>query len=394
MNSTVLEVQFVPIFGFAFDADIIFSEIPNPNFPTVEELDAFVQQAFQPPAVLDLITELQALDPVNPFQTTQSIQIRAGICTSAPSPTVAPQEASVLPETMGPSSTIIPSSTVPPVAPSPAPTAMALDRTVQASPFLVAYNITGVEPDELEMVVASEVTLTHIEDFIVEQFSSTFDLSVESFDGILTEFGTNPVAIAYSAEVTFSEGSLIPMTSDVDDLIQIAFLEPPVLDLLGDFQELPPPMPFRDTESVEYFLLSELRSGEHAESLVGIGLGAGVSAAFLVALYCFWMRWRSRRRTTSTLSKAGGIPFIMPSHSYTDSIGSSNTNLMHFRDEDTVSMTSMSVRSVASETRKICARPFDAAVLAAHASETQKHYARSCESTAPFHSADLDIQPV
>ena len=269
------------------------------------------------------------------------------------------------------------------------------------------------------IVTAAEITMSHLQDFIVELFSGTFEVVVETFDFTILDFGSVPAAIAYAVELTFSETSaFIPSVNDVDDLVELAFMEPSVLDLLADFQEQPPEMPFQETKSVEFVLLSEIRAVERVGPLspMRIGLISGASVAFFLVLCYCWRQQRSRRRrktlnvSGSWPSKSEGMPVIMPSHSFVESLTSGRANLMHFR-EDTESTTSGSVYdglstiSIPSETQKVFTRPVDRATSSApesvdhlnghvHTSETQKLHAQPCESTKPLWSADLDIHPV
>jgi len=294
------------------------------------------------------------------------------------------------------------------VSPTPAP-----DGTVQASPFGILYNIIdGAEPSDLQVVVVADITTLHLEEFMIMLFADNFGVAVENFESEMIDYGTTPnFAIAYAAEITFAETSaFFPTAEDVDALIQLAFLEPEVFDLLNALRELPPDDPFAATETVEFFLLDdEIRVGTGRTSgnlsATQITLVAGALSILLVAVCFLLMRFRSKR-IEARLSRLGAkpnrvhdIPILMPSHSYGYSIVSSHSeNLMHFRDDtgSTASSGSVfgsfSVRSIPSETIRIHARQVSPSANAL--SETQSFVSRRRQSSDPFHSGELDIQPI
>ena len=249
--------------------------------------------------------------------------------------------------------------------------------------------------------------MAHLEDFIIAQFSDTFGVEVVDFESELTNTTTTPVvSIAYTVEVVFADTStFIPTTEELDVLVQLAFLEPPVFDLLTDLRSLPSDSPFSSTESVEYFLLEgKLRVGATPRdrlSAVQLTLITGASAILLAAVALLSMRWRTGRIeakfSTVTSSKVQDIPVLMPAHSYGYSILSSHSeNIMQFRDDtgSTASSGSLcgfvSVQSIPSETAHLYARQ----LIPSSALASTQSLASEGKRVNPYYSGELDIRPI
>ena len=253
--------------------------------------------------------------------------------------------------------------------------------------------------------------MAHLEAFVMAQFSDTFGVAVENFEGKITTYATFPdVVIMYTVEVTFADtSSFTPSTDELDVLVQLAFLEPPVFDLLTDFQNLPSDNPFSGTESVEYSLLEErIRVDATPRSTLSntqITLVTGVSAMILVIAVFLLMRCRTRRIearfSTATSSKVQDIPILMPAHSYGYSIVSSHSeNIMQFRDDtgSTASsgsiFSSTSIRSIPSQTTRLYAHPVRPSKAFAETRIFPRERAEKAESNNSNYSGELDIRPV
>jgi len=290
---------------------------------------------------------------------------------------------------------------------------------VQATPFGVSYNLSegASEPNDFEVVFASEITMAHVEETVRSKFKVTFGVVVDSFQSEIIGSTTTPnVVIQYSVSVTFSESSdFIPLPDEVDTLVYLAFEDQ---DLIADLRALPPETPFSQTESVEYVKM-EIRNGERVVSLSAsqISLITGASAMVLIAVCYALMRSKSRRNAARAVagtkfSRVQEIPVLMPGRSYggISMFSNESENLMQFRD-DTGSTTSsgsafgsLSVDPMASEQMKMYAQPVESKPSwqssddlrrRQYASEErQSRFARpTSEKVGPFHSIGLEIQP-
>jgi len=318
--------------------------------------------------------------------------------------------------------------TLPTLSPAPLPVntttapSASSSNVVQATPFGVSYIISegASEPNDFEVVFASEITMAHVEETVRSNFEGTFGVVVDSFQSEIIGSTTTPnVVIQYSVSVTFSESSdFIPLPDEVDTLVNLAFLDPPVQDLIADLRALPPETPFSQTESVEYVKM-EIRNGERVVSLSAsqISLITGASAMVLIAVCYALMRSKARRNAARAVagtkfSRVQEIPVLMPGRSYggISMFSNESENLMQFRD-DTGSTTSsgsafgsLSVDPMASEQMKMYAQPVESKPSwqssddlrrRQYASEErQSRFARpTSEKFGPFHSIGLEIQP-
>lgn len=220
-------------------------------------------------------------------------------------------------------------------------------NTVRVTPFRISYVIgSGQEPDVYQFAFGGDVTLAHLEDYMREQFSTTFGVEITSFTFRILMTGLNPVSIDYTVDLIFAQSSaFIPNKQEVDMLVELAFLPPAVQTLLDSFGMLPPESVFMTTQSVEYMPLYDVVVDDDIKLLdIDEGDGAHLSAATkglisgsaaAVALLAFSLLSRRRRFRKGSLpvtkhSKSEAIPIIMPAYSYCDS---RRSNLMHFKDD-------------------------------------------------------------
>jgi hypothetical protein len=203
------------------------------------------------------------------------------------------------------------------------------------------YNLTDSrEPNEFEYALAGDSALGHLQSFLAEQFSSTFDVQMKSFDGLIVDTGFNPVMIDFNATVTFSgTSSFIPTTEEVDMLVQLAFLPPQVDALIEEYSSLSADMPFSTTQSIEFTPISLVRSDDlkllQSEDVGGkttiekalISIVAFLSASLVVLL---GLRYKSNRKRNLPFSVKLELVPIMPGYSFSDS---HSNNIMPFNDE-------------------------------------------------------------
>jgi hypothetical protein len=203
------------------------------------------------------------------------------------------------------------------------------------------------DPNEFEFAFGGDLTTAYLNDFLVDQFNTTFGVKIATFTPRVLMTGLNPVSIEYTVDVVFAQSSaFIPSTQDVDALIELAFQQPSVQTLLDTFHMQPPDLPFMTTTSVTYTALPDvvvddfIKSYERDQdddgnlSATQKGLISGSAAiavlAFLLAFLAFLRRCRKRSFLQVTKhSKSQGMP-LMPSYSYCDSRSS---NLMPFKDD-------------------------------------------------------------
>jgi hypothetical protein len=233
-------------------------------------------------------------------------------------------------------------------------------KNVRVTPFRLSYNLTDTgEPNEFEFAFAGDVALGHLESFLVDQFSNTFDVQIESFEGMIIETGFNPVAIDFNATVTFSDASsFIPNAQEVDMLVEVAFLPPQVDVLIEEYGTLSMDMPFSTTQSIDFGSLTILRNDDlkllrsedagrkTATEKALIVIVASLSVLLIMLLKLLYQSSKSLRRCPSSPSKFELIP-IMPGYSYCDC---RSNNLMQFKDETLSNVSKPSTRFKAKST--------------------------------------------
>jgi hypothetical protein len=196
--------------------------------------------------------------------------------------------------------------------------------------------------------MAGDITLSHIESVIRDQFSTTFGAEIAAFDGMITETGFNPVTIDFAITITFADQSgFIPTTEEIDSLIELAFLPPSIDNLIGQYNALPADSPFSTTQTIQYEALSGILRDGLEEISPNSGndrnvskserlLTAGVFSLliFTIFLLVLWFRSRRYHRQSTLSSVKSRVKFdllpIMPAYSYCDSRSS---NLMQFKDD-------------------------------------------------------------
>ena len=387
----VKDIAVEPFWGLIYAPEIVFSESLDPNYPTLVEVDSVVQQAFADPSVLDLIVDLQTLlDPGNFFTSTSAIQYAT---TTTPSPSASNS-------TLAPTNVTnhaVNGSLSP--SPSPAPSSSSSNNSstmndpmvedghkIPATPFFIEYFVSRrrrrrswralqqqvpddapLDPNDPLFALTADITLTFLEGFLVDKFSTAFGLSIVDFGSMVIDIATyEPIlAMAYAIEVTFAQDSaFVPTTDEIDQLIQIAFSPAAVQVLIANLQqELSPAM----IQSVQYLPLPDSilptaerervnnanndDNDEDGSSAAFVGVVSGAATLISIA-FCYLLAMLRRRArygrvqafpTANNGKHAGGLSLdLMPSHSYCDSylaassIGrssnNSSNNIMHFRD--------------------------------------------------------------
>jgi hypothetical protein len=218
-------------------------------------------------------------------------------------------------------------------------------NSVHASPFRIDYTLSGGQkPSEVQFALAGNATTQYLENFLLDQFASTFGVMIESFNGTLIKTGTNPTSIDYDVSVKFSPSSqFIPSPQDLDVLIQLAFQPPAVSAFLDKLHALAPDSPFVTTQQVSYTPLDTSAPSKSLDrgngiSPATIGLmsaSAVIAVTAIVALAAIQCTSRcgKKRKSASIIQNKSEVMPIMPSYSYADS----GRNLMQFRDDSTTS---------------------------------------------------------
>lgn len=348
---------------------------PSPSaspVPTRGGLGPDGQSAF--PSPVGSVTS--RLDPVREHAIESSPPSVSIEPTWTPSPTISnspslsspPTALNSMKESMLPSYGRVPTPADLPLPPPPAK--QLSDQKVLATPFSLEYKIdTGQvrslqewHTDELHVAVAAQTTMRHLEAFLVDQFQYTFGVSVKGFGSSHSfDKGSSTVmAITYAVDITFAgaKSAFIPTKTEVDLIIELAFQEPAALSLIHSLQELPQQVPFHDTQSIIYTLMSEgqvvvIEENGPLLSPATFGVLAGGCAVLCFIACRLLMRHRSRMRNARARTATGcsGLlspnaderEILMPSHSYCDSFldGSRNSNNTNdvFRDSTAGSST-------------------------------------------------------
>jgi hypothetical protein len=178
------------------------------------------------------------------------------------------------------------------VSASPEPTVV-LEQVV-VSPFQVTYDIvamTALSGQHIDEVV--DVTFLYINTYLTNSFSSNKQVMYDSLVGSRTAHSTDFTEIQCMATAQFvnpsDETMLIPTTSDIDSLLQVAFNPPIVETLLIMLQNLPANNPYSKVSQVLYTqiaLQNSIPSGDQQPSSSdgkGTATTAGVTGAVLVA---------------------------------------------------------------------------------------------------------------
>jgi hypothetical protein len=190
--------------------------------------------------------------------------------------------------------------------------------------------------------MAGDVALGHLESFLTDLFANTFDVQIESFDGLIADTGFNPVTIDFNATITFSDtSSFVPSADEVNMLVELAFLPPQVDSLIQEYASLSADMPFSTTQSVVYAPSPLVRSDDSkllqsgdlgGKTTIEKALISSVALLSVALTVLLVVRFRSksdRKRSFPSATKFDLIP-IMPGYSYCDNHSS---NIMPFKDD-------------------------------------------------------------
>jgi hypothetical protein len=189
------------------------------------------------------------------------------------------------------------------------------------------------------LFTSGDMTMMYLQQFLVQQFSSTIGVDIINLDYTVLSTSEDPVSIDFDVEVLFSANSdPIPTTAEIDTLVNLAFQEPSSSDLITALQLLP--APFSTTETVSYSTLdvAPMNRSEELLSTRDIGFIVGSAIAAFVCFFGFACRRRLHSYRQVPTEKSKIFP-IMPSHSYTDR---SSENFMQFRDTSHSSTSSSS----------------------------------------------------
>lgn len=163
---------------------------------------------------------------------------------------------------------------------------------VSSTTFLIEYVVSqrrslqkNYDTDAAPFVLTVEITMQYLKAFLIESFNSAYGVSDLKFDGMGIDYQTEPIlSISYVVNVTIDESSaVIPTHSEFDSLVQMAFLEPQVFDLLDQLKELPAEIPFHATQSIQFVDSSSILIG-HNETEAQEPVDQGLSVAFIGAL--------------------------------------------------------------------------------------------------------------
>jgi hypothetical protein len=213
---------------------------------------------------------------------------------------------------------------------------------VNASPFSLTYETSGVDPTEAQFSDAERITREYLEQFFIDFFEFSFegDFVSLSVDNLGNTIGPPPRIDYDLAAFFFPLEERIPTTEEVDIIIQTAFLQPSVQTLLLELRTLPVENPFSSTSTVFYsmepmaapLLTPSSDSSATTVPVVLIGMAAGVGALACIITAIFAARRRSHYRPIKPhLPTKDGMPC--------------RSNIMAFMDRELTTSRSGSSRS-------------------------------------------------
>jgi hypothetical protein len=155
------------------------------------------------------------------------------------------------------SSSALPSAVgvIPTVTPSYAP--VRPPQTIPATPYNIEYEISEIVTEVDDAEAALNTTLLYLADFLIAEFEMASTAQILRFDGLYDNFLVGPPPVgSLTTEVTFAGSSMIiPSTAELDVLVERAFQEPAVQELIERLQtEMDPDNPLSQTTAVTYFI--------------------------------------------------------------------------------------------------------------------------------------------
>ena len=245
---------------------------------------------------------------------------------------------------------------------SPPEENFANDTKLYATPFSLEYtaaqqvrSLQYWHTDSLHVATIAQMTMKHLEAFIVDQFQHTFAVSLKHFGSTHMDQSVDALslAIAYAVDIVVdgATSDFTPSLDELDLLIELAFMEPPVLSLVQELHALPSQSPFHATESIVYVLMPKLLSEDHngtvlTEVHVGpllssatLSVLAGGSFLILVLASCALLRNASgmRNKNPRTATDCGMLnnevakerEMVMPLHSNCETLSPQNYSTVY-----------------------------------------------------------------
>ncbi|GKZ00079.1 hypothetical protein MPSEU_000961300 [Mayamaea pseudoterrestris] len=315
----------------------VASPVTNPPAPTANTEVPSVAPILQQP-VFETTAPTAGLTPVaSPVVTTSAPSTSMISVPPVTSPVVQPTvttsaptsgTASEAPQASPVASTPPQASETPAAGPTTITTPGPGGSSVDATPFSATYEGVTGSPSAEDCDAAAEITRTYLQTAFTDFFATNPFVSLDTFN--VESFGctANPARIAYQATAVFtndSDPSALPVTIDLDSLLQVAFQQPMVTELTTELAALPAANPFASTSSVTYSTsaaaaqsrepttVTALSQQGTSQQHVAIGFAASVCTFVFLAMAVLRRRMRGNKRQV-VMGRNGSI-VAMPYHS-------------------------------------------------------------------------------
>jgi hypothetical protein len=219
---------------------------PATSTPTETPLAVPVPISTPNAPVLTSPNQTPVLSPIVPTPTAPItlVPTAAPVLTNAPTIAPVPVQAPVS----------SPGTIIPTIAPVPVPVSSP-GTTISASPFQVVYDPTPGSVTAANFVPAIDLTCANVEKSIMDVVNLSPFIVLSDIRCEPTTTTTAPTTITYDVVVIFDTSStVIPTTSDIDQIINVSFQSPQVDTLISDLNLLPSDNPFSSTTSATYMI--------------------------------------------------------------------------------------------------------------------------------------------
>lgn len=124
----------------------------------------------------------------------------------------------------------------------------------RATPFSATYLLTSDSYTEQQFSTAQRITQQFLDDYVSMQFADKKKTGIDKLTSKVLEVNAgSPPDAAFGLEIKFNESStFVPSNQEVDVLIESAFMDPAVQELITALQNLPLDNPFSGVVAVEY----------------------------------------------------------------------------------------------------------------------------------------------